>query len=596
MADGNNLTMNKLQLYITKSGNDFKTLFNLNPNEDVRRYVRDLTDAVQLINYDPDEKNIFYMLSSLDEGYFFTILRTIPPYRGHHLATWIFIPAGTVITPQQLEHVITLTTRKISNSEVSNEDVAAMREAFNVDYQYDKSAPLPVASGSDGYAWRSYGGGSGLTLGDYTAEGLYQQSYLPFNGVLLVDADMGYSVNAVNLNDSKLGAEAAILPPESSDEGFKAYVFGRKLDHALRGTVGADLRVMWRRPGFEDVVVDEVIDTPRFTPQMVSTVDSRKLITPASFQVTSQATREALSGCQIRVNGHDITPEGHAFTSDELRHAQVTITCDGYIPYTAVVDLAATTRALVQMMERRKVYRFEVPVKSSDLGAPIKFEINSQKYLTGSPLEGYELLDDIQEGATRTNHLGYVGGHGSWLEKSLYALGGLVAGLLIGWLFSSTCSGSGSTSAATASDSTAVQQTAAQDAATAASEPAQTTNQAPAVAPADAKEVAVKYQGLDEAVKYLDNNKVWKRDQMEEYAQLRGLYDDMNNYKLERIAKIWAPKLKASKTFAGVASSAQLNPTRKGAKGDKGRENVKNAPYSKDGSITVQSWRYRVEP
>ena len=72
--------MNKLQLYITRSGANLKSIFNLNPNEDVRRHVTDLKDAVSLVDYNPEEKNIFYMLKSTDDGIFFIILRTIPPF------------------------------------------------------------------------------------------------------------------------------------------------------------------------------------------------------------------------------------------------------------------------------------------------------------------------------------------------------------------------------------------------------------------------------------------------------------------------------------------------------------------------------------
>jgi hypothetical protein len=41
--------MNKLQLYITKTGNNFKSLFNLNPNEDISRHVRSLSSAIEKI-------------------------------------------------------------------------------------------------------------------------------------------------------------------------------------------------------------------------------------------------------------------------------------------------------------------------------------------------------------------------------------------------------------------------------------------------------------------------------------------------------------------------------------------------------------------
>ena len=70
--------MNKLQLYIAKSLRGYKSLVNFNPTEDVRRHIRDMRDALAAIDYDPLEKNIFYMVRYIDEGTLLSILRTIP--------------------------------------------------------------------------------------------------------------------------------------------------------------------------------------------------------------------------------------------------------------------------------------------------------------------------------------------------------------------------------------------------------------------------------------------------------------------------------------------------------------------------------------
>lgn len=586
------LQMNKLQLYITKSGNTLKSLFNLNPSEDIRRHVCDLTEAVNTIAYNADEKNIFYLISSIDEGFFFTILRTIPPMRGHHLATWIYIPGDTVISVRELEDLIRMTTRKISNTEVSNEDVAQLREAFNVEYPADKNAPGVIASQGHGYAWRAYGGESGLSLSDFLGRGLYQQSYLPYKGVLLVDADLNYEVKCDDLNDIPLGEEAVILPPEKSDEGFTAHVFGRLLDRPLRGTLGAPLTIVWKRPGFEDVVDEEVVDSHDFTPQPVATADSHKLITPKSFYITSQVTRDELRQCSIRVNGHDITAEGHSFTPDELHRAQVVINCEGHFPFTGTIDMASTTRALVQMQERRKIYRFEVPVISSDLGAPIKFEIQSKKTLSESPLEGYALLDDMQEGPTRMNHLGFIGKGISLTGKLIYVGIGLLAGILLMWICGK-CSGPSEShlapAATPAADSASAQQV--------------TDKKAPEVTPAAAKPAAPASTSApkqaatslitdnNKAIKYLEDNGNWQREEMEKYALLQGLFDDMNNYRVEKIVNTWGPKLASSQAFAQVVTNVK-----QGANKDKAKANIAKAPFTDKNVISVYGWRCKVDP
>ena len=70
--------MAKLQLYITRSMVTFNSQLNLNPNEDVRSYVKDVRSVLSTVDYDTNEKNIFYLLTAVSSGVFVTILRTIP--------------------------------------------------------------------------------------------------------------------------------------------------------------------------------------------------------------------------------------------------------------------------------------------------------------------------------------------------------------------------------------------------------------------------------------------------------------------------------------------------------------------------------------
>jgi hypothetical protein len=587
--------MNKLQLYITKSGNTFKSLFNLNPNEDISRHVRNLSNVITKIAYDADEKNIFYFISSIADGVCFTILRTIPPQMGHHLAAWIFIPNGLQIDGEALEQVVRLTTRKVSNAEVSNADVSDLRTAFAMEYPTDLNAPSITAGQGVGIAWRAYGGNTGLTLGEFTGRGRFQQCYIPFGGVLLVDEELGYDVDATDLTDVPLGDEAVLLPPEKSEEGFTAYVFDRPLDRPIRGTLGAPLTITWRRPGFEDVSRTEVVNAIEFTPSPVSTESSHKTITPNSFYITSQVSKAELKDCSIRVNGREIEASGHSFTCEELRHAAVLISCEGHFPFSGQLDLASTTRALIQLQERRKIYRFELPVISSSLGAPIKFEIQSKVPLTQSPLEGYALLDDIQEGTTRTNHLGFVGSSTSLTTKLLYGVIGFIIGLGAMFVFNQ-CSGSSSTSRhlspaanpdsivakenpvvdtqgrqATVTDITPVQETPVQDKATSVSVDNSLT--------------------VADAVKYLDNNTVWDKKDLDRNPSLVGLFDDMNNYRIDRLINVWAPKFSASEKMQLVAKHAEQGK-------HKGKAKLEGTTYNQpeDTRISVQGYLNRIDP
>lgn len=53
---------------------------------------------------------------------------------------------------------------------------------------------------------------------------------------------------------------------------------------------------------------------------------------------------------------------------------------------------------------------------------------------------------------------------------------------------------------------------------------------------------------LNDAITYLDNHEVWERSEMEKYDDLRGLFDDMNNFKYHSIITNYS-QLEGSMTF-----------------------------------------------
>lgn len=597
--------MAKLQLYITRSMGTFNSQLNLNPNEDIRSYVKDVRSVLSTVDYDANEKNIFYLLTSVSTGVFVTILRTIPKNAGDHLAAWIFVPSDIDIAKDDLVSVVKQTTRTISSVKVSGEDVVALRATFARDYAVRRDAPRCVAMNSSGqWAWRLYGGDNAPALETFLGDGLWQQCYLPYRGILLVDADLQLTPVIADLTDEPIGGTAAILPPEKSDDGFDPWVFGIRLDAPVRATIGDTVTVTWRRQGFDDVSETIAVDAAEVTPRQISTDDSRKVITPSSFKVTSLTTHARILDCEILVNGRSITAEGEAFTRCELSQASVSVNAEGYFPYSGRMDLATLTQALIQLAERRKVYRFEVPVKSSDLGAPIKFDILSQKALNDSPLEGYELTADIQEGQSRTNHLRYTGA-GVWQHRHAISFGvGLLIGIVL-MLLLGTCSGSKdkealapaanpddtatvvSVQAPTPAAPTVITEDNTQEQAL--QQPA--AEQAPKPQNVSTDKPATKEQ-ISAACKYLDDNKVWTRADMEKQPALRGLYEDMNNLRYERLIEVWGPKLAESKMFADVAKHAALGKHKK--------ERVLKAgnTYNKPGdeSISRQGYLNRIDP
>ncbi|MCH5220433.1 MAG: hypothetical protein J1F20_07670 [Muribaculaceae bacterium] len=571
--------MNKLQLYITKSFGGYKTLLNINPSAEVSHYVRELTDVVSRVNYDASEKNIFYYVTLAQEGIFTVIIRTIPHNKPDHLAAWIYVPHGLTITGNELEQVVSGVTRRISGERVLNEDVNMLRELFSKDYIEDPETPaLPHNAEGDAVAWRRYGGNTNITLEDLMGKGLFQVPYLDYNGILLVDDELGITVEGADLTDMPIEAPATILPVAKTPQNFVPFVFGSILDKPIRATLNSNVAFVWKCPGFEDVIKNEVITTERFEPTQPDTTKSRKSISTASFQIASNAGSIDASRCEITVNGIKINTTPGFFTADELTSALVTIVCDGYAPYNARLDLASATRTLVRLHERTKVYCFEMPVKSADLGAPVKFKIYTKKRIIESPIEGYIAQNHaIEDGEAHINYLSYSPSKSTLTKRITDIVIGVVAGLLIGMLF--RCGGSDKPEESVTEDNTVamVQNVVMTDNTAAkepnATEPAKETKATNNTAKNSDADKATQPQATTtkiptanapvtaEAIKYLDTNKRWTKDILESQAGLQGLYDDMINYRLDVIISKWGPKLKASQNFARIVEHAQKGNT-----------------------------------
>lgn len=584
--------MNKLQLYICKSLRGFKSVRNINPSESVQNCIRDWRGALDCLDYDPAEKHLFYLVNYIDDGVFFTILRTIPDKPSDHLATTIFVPAGLDVSPGAMEEVVGKTVDVVSNPSVSADDMADLQEIFSREYPRYESPAAMVASQGRQYAVCLYGGDTGRTLSDFFNDCLYQTSYLPYAGVILVDKQLDIPFDCDDVSGIILQQPVELLPPEGEADGFTPHLFHHVFNRPFLVSQGSEVDIVWRRGGFEEKTQTVTVDSPDMAVQPISGADCRKTITPASFYITSHQGKSVVKGAVITVNGV-LVDQPRTFTLSELQNADVHISAPGFAPFVTTLDLASTTQALIQLQEHRKVYRFEMPVRSAELGAPIHFEIHTKRELSGSPLEGYQLIDEeLREGHTRTNRLEYVGDTSGFTRRHLIAGAVvLVAGIVLGWAASAIMrpSASAETSAGEVPVEQAMTEAPAKEEPKAA--PVQKKEEEKKPAADERKADAPRTAKADAAaIAYLDKNTVWRRDEMAKFKDLDGLFDDMDNFNSEAIAGRWAATLSASERFAKVAQHV--------SDGARKKIFVPKGKYCKEGdnAISVQTYLNTVDP
>ncbi|MDE7426767.1 MAG: hypothetical protein K2M79_03090 [Muribaculaceae bacterium] len=334
----------QLQLYLAKSMDSHRMMVAINGDPQTEKEIPDFAPAVSMVNYDATEKFIFFVISYLDHRQLFTIIRTIPDVPGHHLAATIVVPDDVEISAARLYELIRITTRKISHSGVTAGDIAELRQAFSEKFPVTDGQAAVCHAKGDTYAYRRYTLVEGQKvphLRELLGHHLYQRDYLEFAGVILADIDLPVSIHGTDLT-------------------------GRRLENDSAG---------------------------------------RKMISPATFYITTRHDNTPLMDCLIKVNGVRVE-RPVAFTMSELRPAEVDIECTGCFPYRGMVDLTEVNQVHIELPERRHHYRFVLPVNDGEADTPAVFEIKTAAPLEHCPVEGYELLSDrIYEGSEGENRL-----------------------------------------------------------------------------------------------------------------------------------------------------------------------------------------------
>ncbi|MDE5554779.1 MAG: hypothetical protein K2J10_06305 [Muribaculaceae bacterium] len=201
-------------------------------------------------------------------------------------------------------------------------------------------------------------------------------------------------------------------------------------------------------------------------------------------------------------------------------------------------------------------YVFSIPVIMPDGRSELEFELESSRPIQRSPIAGYAVSGKILEGPERVNRLRRATDKTLYerFEKWIWAAGGLLAGILLMAII-------GLFRDSPAERPTAEVYQSSQPAAQSA-QPAETS--AASVNSDNRQQTATTAQPQpNEATAYLDNNRIWRLDDMEKIEGLQGLFDDMNNYRFEEITGKWAESLGASKNFAKVVKAAEKSVSKK---------------------------------
>lgn len=249
-----NADMKKLQLYITMSKGEFRPVVDINAEPEVKALVGDLRSAVCQVDYQASAKNIFYLMKYTDTGVFIIVLRTIPDVVGNYLAAWIFAPYSCRISDKDLYSVVEFVSERVAGHSLTNQIFNEIRQLFNREYEDAPLAPIFAPTDGKAYAYRYYNGNTGTSLADLIGRFRYQACYLPFAGVLMVDAAVSDNVSGTNLTSAPKETMATLLPPSSTGtDGYAPTIYGCRFDVPYFAPMDRTFDVIWCKAGAPDI-------------------------------------------------------------------------------------------------------------------------------------------------------------------------------------------------------------------------------------------------------------------------------------------------------------------------------------------------------
>ncbi len=513
--------MGKLQLYITIAYKGYREMLDINADPKVKESVSNLSHVVGKIKYKTGKMNIFFMLRYIPDGVFLTVLRTIPALKPDHLAAWIFIPYDVKVSNTEIEEVTGTVLKAISNSKITSETYSELCKVFEKDYENIPLAGAMAPNNGKQTAYRFYGDLTAYILSDLIGTKRYQTSYLPFAEVVLADKGSVSDINGHSLTDEPLDQMVKLYPPVSPDPAFRPTIFGCEFDKPYLAPLMGTVEIRWMNGDTPAAVQSIMVNRPNMKPDIVALEEL--MPTTGTLPQVSQ-------------------------------HAEATHNPDYQSPQPKQTPPAAT-----QTHHRSSLTQTQSAVHHATSSESPYFQSQTRSYQTE---EGASLIQKPE--STFKSYISAFYGNIKDFFKSLStdpftrtkALWGLV-GFLTGVLVTMLCTcvsnhGNGLNSKVLdlSSDSLEI------------ASPVEIVEVAdPGVGAPEESNPRIEENPAERsmmaAITYLEGFKTWTKPELEKYPELRGLYDDLNNFNKERIVSHWGPKLKKSKRFTKIVEHAR---------------------------------------
>lgn len=503
--------MNKLGFAIKIASEGVRTIIECNRGQWSSKVV-DIREYLNLFTGLQGTDNTVTFMSFDESGCFLTLLRAIPGRAGDFSSGWIYIPNEIEIPTESIENTSRFVADLLSESDLT-ERKNQIEDFFAQEYKQKEIRIKYTPSKYNGkFGFRYFGG-------DYTYREIleygYQSCYSKYQAIFLLEENgvveiaNGQTLNFDNLTSIPLKKQCILKAPSHKELEYLGRDIKIKSQNGTEFTSpkvfykGNTVRYTLNREGFESidlpplVIQDEIQTIPIDTGYRYKW---QKKITEDMFNVTNNKG-ETIENYQVKINDCAVSPNGILMTEKDCYKAKVEISATGFETKEATINLLNKSERSFQLKRETQKIEYDVKMSNGKIG---KMTLSSQNLPENRwprksyPLKWYYLDNKV----VKPSPVVYI------FIVAAFIIGAALGGVIV-WLWLTTKNPLNNLGKET--ETTEVQHQ------------------------NDHKKKMT-------AKEYLSNNKIWKRSEMEEYTDdLKGLFDDLNNFNLNEIVQKWKP-------------------------------------------------------
>ena len=542
--------MNKLGFAIKLASQGAGNAIECNKGQWINKVV-DIREYLKLFNGLQGTDNIVTFMSFDEGGCFLTQLRAISGRVGDFLSGWIYIPNTIEASGEDVMNTYNYVRNILSQSNL-NDYISDIESFFSKEYPKKEYAASYVPSSGEEFGVRF--NDMYYSMKEILDTDRYQPYYSKYKAIFLLDKDGEVKISkeqVARFKDlTKLNIDKTCIFKAPSPEEVRLLGRGTKIvfqnNQEFKSPVltkkGDKVQLYAIRDGFEPVALPLVLiqedgQVMSIDPQSVKWL---KRIKPSIFVVCNRKHERIEKGVRISINGTDVTYQEALIAEEDCRQALVKVSASDYETSEQKQNLL---NDYCEIILSRKVKSFQATVELSN-GSLAEMTIES-KYLPStqeSPLKGYDYDQDYHGNSILKMNSWFV-----WKQRLWGFLGGLgvlaliVLSLMIDAWIDNGCPMPWDEKKVPPTEAPAV---------------GVSNEQGSQVAEESESNADTDTYTLEAAVKYLDEKAVWTKSEMDQYPDLQGLFEDMNNFNLPKLLNEWSAKLATSQRFKKVCESA----------------------------------------